>query len=202
MCAAQRPRAPSPGTGRRLRATPRPRRLTPLRVAPVVPMTEPHRPFGSGRLTAQLLGAALLGAALVSGLALAGCQGGPGGPPGMGAGQGGKEAEERPTPVLLATVERGTIQGQIRAASTIEAELQVTVHAESTGRITTLELNEGDAIKSGQVLARIKRDAQSLGFERAETNLADVDRELERVKKLYEQGIVSQSEYDAAKTKV
>lgn len=167
-------------------------------------MTEPHRLSGSGRLNVQLLGLTLgLALALALGLALGGCKGGPGGPPGGGAEQGGaKEVEERPTPVLLATIERGTIEGKIRAASTIEAELQVTVHAESTGRITRLKLHEGDRVEDGQILARIKRDAQSLGVERAETNLADVDRELERVEQLYEQGIASQSEYDAAKTKV
>jgi membrane fusion protein (multidrug efflux system) len=104
--------------------------------------------------------------------------------------------------VLLATVELGTIQGQIRAASTIEAELQVTVHAESTGRITALEHEEGDEIKAGQQLARIKRDAQSLGYERAESSLADAQRELDRVEKLLKQGIASQSEYDQAKSSV
>jgi membrane fusion protein (multidrug efflux system) len=122
---------------------------------------------------------------------------------GMGRGQPQPQAaEERPSPVLLAAVARGTIQGQIRAASTIEAELQVTVHAESAGRITMLDLEEGDDVTEGDVLARIRRDAQSLGVERAETNLADVEREFERVKKLYEQGIASQSEYDQTKTKL
>jgi membrane fusion protein (multidrug efflux system) len=107
-----------------------------------------------------------------------------------------QEPEERPTPVLIATVERGAIQGQIRAASTIEAELQVTVHAESTGRVTSLTLEEGDKIEAGQVLARIRRDAQSLGVERAETNLVDAERELTRVESLFKQGIASQSELD------
>lgn len=123
----------------------------------------------------------------------------------MGRGQGGPQqqpAEERPSPVLITTVERGTIQGRIRAASTIEAELQVTVHAESTGRITSLDLEEGDEVKEGDTLARIKRDAQSLGFERAETNLADVEREFARVEQLHKQGIASQSEYDQAKSNV
>lgn len=113
-----------------------------------------------------------------------------------------QEPEERPTPVLIATVERGTIQGQIRAASTIEAELQVTVHAESTGRVTSLSLEEGDKIESGDVLARIRRDAQSLGVERAETNLVDAQRELARVESLFAQGIASQSELDSARTRV
>jgi membrane fusion protein (multidrug efflux system) len=116
-------------------------------------------------------------------------------------GQQQQAPEERPSPVLLAKVELGTIQGRIRAASTIEAELQVTVHAESTGRVTSLTLEEGDVVKEGAVLARIKRDAQSLGFERAETSLGDAEREFERVEELHQKGIASQSEYDQAKSK-
>jgi membrane fusion protein (multidrug efflux system) len=121
---------------------------------------------------------------------------------GGGGPQQQQPPEERPSPVLLAKVERGTIQGRVRAASTIEAELQVTVHAESTGRVTSLTLEEGDEVSEGDILARIRRDAQSLGFERAETNRGDAEREFERVQKLFEQGIASQSEYDQAKSKL
>ncbi|PRP94341.1 efflux RND transporter periplasmic adaptor subunit [Enhygromyxa salina] len=162
-------------------------------------MTVPHRPSARRRTVA--LARSLLGLSLLS---VPACNGAMGGAPGMDGGKDGgqEEQEERPTPVLLVTVELGTIQGQIRAASTIEAELQVTVHAESTGRITALELEEGDEIKAGQQLARIRRDAQSLGFERAETSLADAQRELDRVEKLLKQGIASQSEYDQAKSSV
>ena len=135
-------------------------------------------------------------------LGLAGCEG----MGRMGGGRGGpeemEEPEERATPVLLTTVERGTIQGQIRAASTIEAELQVTVHAESTGRITSMSLEEGDVVESGKLLAKIRRDAQSLGVERAESNLADSERELSRVQRLFQQGIASESEVDQAQTTV
>lgn len=140
---------------------------------------------------------------LVSLLATAtGCpgggMGGPGGPGGMGP--GAEEAEEQATPVLVTSIERGTIRGQIRASSTIEAELQVTVHAESTGRITSLTLQEGDTIALDDVIVRIRRDAQSIGVERAASSLADAERELARVQKLYEQGYASQADFDTAKS--
>jgi len=126
------------------------------------------------------------------------CQppGGPGGPGGKGA----EDAEEQATPVLVTTIERGTIRGEIRASSTIEAELQVTVHAESTGRISSMTLEEGDELELDEVIARIRRDAQSIGVERAETSQADAERELARVEKLYQQGYASQSDFDAAKS--
>jgi membrane fusion protein (multidrug efflux system) len=141
--------------------------------------------------------------ALVSLLATAtGCpgggMGGPGGP--GGPGPGAQEAEEQATPVLITTIERGTIEGRIRASSTIEAELQVTVHAESTGRITSLTLQEGDTVAIDDVIARIRRDAQSIGLERASTSLADAERELARVEKLWQQGFASQADYDTAKS--
>ena len=134
-------------------------------------------------------------------LALAGCDQAKWGKPGEDAGAM-QEPEERPTPVLIVAVERGTIQGQIRAASTIEAELQVTVHAESLGRITSLSLEEGDKVEAGQVLARIRREAQSLGVERAENTLEDAERELARIEALVRQGVASQAELDQARTKV
>lgn len=113
-------------------------------------------------------------------------------------GPGAEEAEEQATPVLVTAIERGTIRGQIRASSTIEAELQVTVHAESTGRITSLTLQEGDTLELDDVIARIRRDAQSIGLERAASSLADAERELARVEKLFQQGYASQADYDAA----
>ncbi len=135
--------------------------------------------------------------------ALSGCNGAQGGWGQNGADAGAmQEPEERPTPVLLATVERGTIQGQLRAASTIEAELQVTVHAESVGRITSLTHEEGDTVEAGQVLARIRREAQSLGVERAENSLADAERELARIEALFRQGVASQAELDAVRLRV
>ena len=123
---------------------------------------------------------------------------GPGGPGGQGAPE--EEPEDKPSPVVVAEVGRGTIEGEIRASSSIEAELQVTVHAEATGRLTFLGFEEGDHVDGSTVLAKVKRDAQSLGVERATSSVADAQREFERVEKLYNQGIASQSEYDQSKS--
>ncbi|EDM78209.1 membrane fusion protein [Plesiocystis pacifica SIR-1] len=153
-----------------------------------------HRSLSVTRLA---LGSALLALCLSSSLA---CEGGPPGSRGGPGGQEGpmEEPEERATPVLLATVAKGTIEGKIRAASTIEAEMQVTVHAESTGRVTSLALEEGDAVERGQTLARIRRDAQSSSVDRANKGLVNAQREYDRVAELYAKGIASQSELDTA----
>lgn len=107
-------------------------------------------------------------------------------------------AEQR-TPVLVARVGRGSIEAALSAASTIEAERQVTVHAESTGRILSFKIEEGDKIKSGQTLARVKYDDQAAQLTRASASLENAKRDLEIAEKLSRQGIASENELTAAK---
>ncbi|MCA9711290.1 MAG: efflux RND transporter periplasmic adaptor subunit, partial [Myxococcales bacterium] len=106
--------------------------------------------------------------------------------------------EEVPTPVVTARVAQGPISAQIRASSTIEAERMVTVHAESTGRITTLGVEEGDEVREGQLLARIKQDVQRSGLDRASTSLQQARTDLETVRALHARGVASRDELQAA----
>ena len=109
-----------------------------------------------------------------------------------------EDEEEIPTPVVTTKVAQGEISAQIKATSTIEAERMVTVHAESTGRITELSFEEGDDVKEGQLLARIKQDVQRSGLERASTSLSQAKRDLETVRRLFDRGVASQDELTAA----
>jgi membrane fusion protein (multidrug efflux system) len=110
-----------------------------------------------------------------------------------------EEAEEQAVPVLVGAVRRGPITASISAASTIEAERHVTVHAESTGRIIKLAIEEGDKVKKGQLLARIKYEAQSSGLDRAETSFERVRADYENVKALYQRNVASKDELNAAR---
>lgn len=109
-----------------------------------------------------------------------------------------EDEEEIPTPVVTSKVFQGEINAQIKATSTIEAERMVTVHAESTGRITSLSFEEGDELKEGQQLARIKQDLQRSGLERASTSLSQAKRDLDTVRKLFQRGVASQDELTTA----
>lgn len=106
--------------------------------------------------------------------------------------------EEIPTPVVTTQVFSGEISAQIKATSTIEAERMVTVHSESTGRITSLSFEEGDDIERGQLLARVKQDLQRSGLARASTSLSQAKRDLETVRALFKRGVASQDELTAA----
>jgi membrane fusion protein, multidrug efflux system len=106
--------------------------------------------------------------------------------------------DELATPVVTTRVARGGISAKLRATSTIEAERMVTVHAESTGRITALGFEEGDVVKEGQVLARVRQDLQRSGLDRASTSLDKAARDLDTIRKLHARGVASQFELDQA----
>ena len=107
-----------------------------------------------------------------------------------------KEEEIEAVPVVPGVVDKGSITAVITAASTIEAEQQVTIHAESTGRIVALKSEEGDKVKKGQNLARIRFDAQSSALLRANTSLAKAEEDARRADMLYRDGVIGKEEYD------
>jgi RND family efflux transporter MFP subunit len=106
--------------------------------------------------------------------------------------------EERATPVVVEVVHKGAIEASISAASTIEAEQMVTVHAESTGRLVSLSFEEGDDVDKGELLARVKADAQSSGLDRASTGLEQAKRDLEITRSLHERKVASDEELRTA----
>lgn len=156
-------------------------------------ITTSHRPVGAA-LRATFVG--MLATVAVT----AACQPGGGGPWGRRGEEPPEEVEEQPTPVVTGRVVQGPITATINAASTIEAELNVTVHAEATGSIVKLMVEEGDDVKEGQLLARIRYDAQSSAVDRAAANLEKTRADYERIKQLFAQGAASAEEMDSART--
>ncbi|MEZ4430729.1 MAG: efflux RND transporter periplasmic adaptor subunit [Nannocystaceae bacterium] len=106
----------------------------------------------------------------------------------------GEEAKEQPTPVVAGELKRGDITNTIAVASTIEAERQVTVHAESTGRVMSLTVEEGDKVKKGERLAQIKYDAQASALNRASTSLEKAKADYERAQQLFSAKVIGKEE--------
>ena len=124
-----------------------------------------------------------------------GCQGRAGADDGKKGGDKEKDdVEEQPTPVVVGAVERGAIVATISSASTIEAERQVTVHAESTGRLVDMTVEEGDLVKKGELLARIRFDMQANSLVRANTSLDKARADFERAEKLFADRVIGEEE--------
>ena len=112
------------------------------------------------------------------------------------------EAKEEAMPVVPGRVERGSITALLSLASTIEAEQQVTIHAESSGRIINLTAEEGLAVNKGQSLARIRFDAQASALDRASTSLAKAEEDLVRAEQLFADKVIGREELERARNAV
>ncbi|MBI1939625.1 MAG: efflux RND transporter periplasmic adaptor subunit [Ignavibacteriales bacterium] len=111
-------------------------------------------------------------------------------------------------------VTRRTITQVVSATGKINPVFEVKITAEATGEIVALLIREGDAVRKGQLLLRIKPDiyeAQKtsaearLGQSKASLNstkaaLDKVEAEYKRVKGLFEKGLASDSEIENAKS--
>ena len=111
-------------------------------------------------------------------------------------------------------VEKRTITQTVAATGKINPEFKVVITPEVTGEIVQLPVKEGDYVKKGQLLIRIKGDQYQAQKQRLEANLqsaeaslkmreAELDRvtlEYNRVKELHSKGLSSDSELETVKS--
>ncbi len=124
-----------------------------------------------------------------------------------------KSRGEKIISVQVEKVTRRTITQVVSANGSINPVDQVILRPEVNGEIVALPVQEGDFVKKGQLLVRIKPDIYIAQKKRAKANLdaakaqlkvrkANLDKvkaEFERVKKLFEKGLASEAEFETAK---
>lgn len=115
--------------------------------------------------------------------------------------------------VTTAKVERRTIVQTVSAVGKIEPEVKVKISSETSGEIIYLGVREGDTVKIGQLLVRIKPDIVETQLEQfksaadaakleTEVLLAEKIRsesELKRITELYKREFASKQEFELAK---
>ncbi len=106
--------------------------------------------------------------------------------------------EVRATPVKVTAVTIGPIDQSIASSATVQAERQADIVIEVTGTVEDLVAEEGDKVRVGQVLARLKNPALKGELERAEASFQRSSEEFDSVKGLFEQGFVARNAYDEA----
>lgn len=116
--------------------------------------------------------------------------------------------------VQVEKVQKRNITQTVAATGKINPEFKVVITPEVTGEIVELPVKEGDYVKKGQLLIRIKGDQYQAQKQRLEANLQSAEatlkmREAElnkveldynRVKELHAKGLSSDSELEAAKS--
>lgn len=135
---------------------------------------------------------------------------------GGGAGRGGPGGAGRATQVQTDQVSTGTINEKIALTGTLKPKQQVDVNPQMAGRITQILVDTGQPVARGALLAVIEDDQIKQQVERAgaaisvdeasiaqrEAELSNARAELERKRKLVEEGLLSRIELDTLETRV
>lgn len=109
------------------------------------------------------------------------------------------EDEELPVPVEVSEVTTGAIASYISATANLVAEDQVKVLSEAEGRVERLEVEEGDVVKKGQILAVLVQDEARIAKSKVELRAANANAALERARESFEQGLISSEAFDKLK---
>jgi RND family efflux transporter MFP subunit len=96
----------------------------------------------------------------------------------------------------------------LTASGYVVARRKAAVASKGTGRLVRLDVEEGDKVKKGQVIARLENADVAAALARARENrrlaqadLKDAKVSLERQRVLLREGVVAQAEYDAAEAR-
>jgi len=115
--------------------------------------------------------------------------------------------------VTVEPVQRRTITQTITATGTIRPETEVKISSEASGEIIALTVAEGDTVRRGQLLLRIKPDiaetqveqfkaaaeAARMSMEAAKAEWERARSDLQRITELYRRGFAAQQELDQAR---
>jgi len=121
------------------------------------------------------------------------------------------------TKIVVDKVEKKNLEEIVSASGKIHPEIEVKLSSEVSGEIVELNVKEGDFVKKGQVLCRIKPDILKSGYDRAvaslnaqranlsaaqqlllqqEANFKSIEANYSRNKELYKKQVISNAEMD------
>jgi RND family efflux transporter MFP subunit len=114
----------------------------------------------------------------------------------------GEDDEEEiiPVPVELARARARRISAFYRASSFVEAHRHVDLVAKIPGRVQKVNVEEGDWVKSGDVLAELENARERIQLHQAELRRDEQSRELERRRSMLEKNLITQEEFDGSRS--
>ena len=112
---------------------------------------------------------------------------------------GESEEEAIAIPVEVGSPVRGDIVAVYSGTAPIEALAEAEVIAKVAGEVRKINVEEGDIVKQGQVLAKLDGDRLRLELNQSEANLHKLQRDYERNVELKEKSLISSGEFDKIK---
>ena len=129
----------------------------------------------------------------------------------------------KPTEVITEKAQKRSIIETVSANGKVQPETELKITSDVSGEVVEMLVKEGDQVKKGQLLCRIKPDLYQSAIERvdatvnstkanlktnlaqltqAKANLANAEASFARNKKLFDQNAISQQEFDVSKAAV
>jgi membrane fusion protein (multidrug efflux system) len=104
--------------------------------------------------------------------------------------------EDDAVPVRVTEVGVGTVSTYISSTANLVPEDEVRVLAEAEGRVTRLEVEEGDFVRKGQLLATLHRDEAEIAVQKAELKATNARLAYERAEKMSAENLIAREEFD------
>lgn len=108
--------------------------------------------------------------------------------------------------IQVEKVQARTITQLVTATGKIQPEVQVKISPEVSGEIVDLPVKEGDHVRRGDVLMKIKPDVYiaqrnqwAAGLLQAKAAVSKTEPDFHRMESLFKKGLASQSDYDQSK---
>lgn len=118
------------------------------------------------------------------------------GPPG---GFGGRS--QAPPLVAVSPVARQALYDTVESIGTAHANESLTVTAKVTDTVSAVDFDDGDYVEEGAVLVQLTNREEEALLAEARANLDDANAQLARVENLAKQGLISESDLDAAQSR-
>ena len=115
---------------------------------------------------------------------------------GGGAGGGGFGGQTAALPVVTADVVRETVSNFLVATTTLSAERSLDVLARASGEVVEVLVEEGDAVRGGQLLAQLDPSDARLALAEAQAHYDNIQREYTRAVELAKHGGVTDQELE------
>ncbi|MCG7530767.1 efflux RND transporter periplasmic adaptor subunit [Psychrobium sp. MM17-31] len=110
-----------------------------------------------------------------------------------------KKEKEFAIPVVTAQIKQQPISSTYHSTATLESRDDAQVISRVTGIVEQLNVEEGDYVEKGQLLAKIDSRRYKLALDKANAELASINQELNRLKKLESKKLVSHDQVDKLK---
>ncbi|MBL8299506.1 MAG: efflux RND transporter periplasmic adaptor subunit [Rhodanobacteraceae bacterium] len=105
-------------------------------------------------------------------------------------------------PVEVAMVTQGDITARYAGTATLEAEREAKVVSEIGGVVLSLEAEEGQFVRRGQVLAKLDAERQAVLLRQAETELERLKHQDARNESLFKRQLIARNMYEQNKSDV